>query len=235
MAPLRGFIETPLPKRLSQTHVIKTNMTHISSTLISDMEQRYQAAFINSLGGFKSVVLVGTVDLQGATNLAIFNSLFHIGANPPLCGLVFRPDTVERHTLSNIISTGVYTINHLNERIYKKAHQTSARYPKDQSEFEATGLTPEFSEGFQAPFVAESRVRFAVEMREKIPLGINGTILMIGQITDVWLPEEIVQPDGFVDLEQAGTLTCSGLDSYHRTQRLARLAYAKPDTWPECR
>ena len=157
-------------------------MTHISSTQIADMEQRYRAAFINSLGGFKSVVLVGTVDGQGATNLAIFNSLFHIGANPPLCGLIFRPDTVERHTLSNIESTGVYTINHLNEGIYKKAHQTSARYPKDQSEFEATGLIPLFSETFQAPFVAESQVRLAVELREKIPLGINGTILMIGQI-----------------------------------------------------
>jgi len=208
-------------------------MTHISSTQIADMEQRYRAAFINSLGGFKSVVLVGTVDGQGATNLAIFNSLFHIGANPPLCGLIFRPDTVERHTLSNIESTGVYTINHLNEGIYKKAHQTSARYPKDQSEFEATGLTPEFLEGFQAPFVSESQLRFAVGMREKIPLGINGTILMIGQIVDVWLQEEFIQPDGFVDLEQAGTLTCSGLDSYHRTQRIARLSYPKPGAWPQ--
>lgn len=208
-------------------------MTHISSTQIADMEQRFRAAFINSLGGFKSVVLVGTVDGQGATNLAIFNSLFHIGANPPLCGLVFRPDTVERHTLANIENTGVYTINHLNEGIFKQAHQTSARYPKDQSEFEATRLTPVFLEGFQAPFVAESQVRFAVEMREKIMLGINGTILIIGQIVSVWLPEEVIQPDGFVDLEEAGTLTCSGLDSYHRTRRLARLSYPKPGMLPQ--
>lgn len=207
-------------------------MTHIKSTQIADMEQRYRAAFINSLGGFKSVVLVGTADKEGATNLAIFNSLFHIGANPPLCGLVFRPDSVERHTLSNIETTGFYTINHLSEEIYGKAHQTSARYPRDQSEFEATGLTPEFREGFQAPFVAESRLRFGLELREKIPLALNGTILVIGQIIDVWLPDGILQADGFVDLEQAGTLTCSGLDSYHRTQRIARLSYAKPGSLP---
>lgn len=207
-------------------------MTYISSAQIADMEQRYRATFINSLGGFKSVVLVGTADKEGATNLAIFNSLFHIGANPPLCGLVFRPDSVERHTLSNIETTGFYTINQLSEEIYTKAHQTSARYPKDQSEFEATGLTPEFREGFQAPFVAESVLRFGLELREKIPLALNGTILVIGQITDVWLPDGILQADGFVDLEQAGTLTCSGLDSYHRTQRIARLSYAKPDSWP---
>ena len=208
-------------------------MTFFSAAQIADMEQRYRAAFINSLGGFKSVVLVGTVDVGGASNLAIFNSLFHIGANPPLCGLIFRPDTVERNTLSNIENTGRYTINHLNEAIYKQAHQTSARYAKDQSEFEATGLTPKFLEDFSAPFVVESRVRFAVEKREIIPLGINGTTLIIGQIVSVWLQDGLIQADGFVDIEQAGTLTCSGLDSYHRTQRIARLTYAKPETWPQ--
>jgi flavin reductase (DIM6/NTAB) family NADH-FMN oxidoreductase RutF len=210
-----------------------SNMTQFSASQIADMEQRYRATFINSLGGFKSVVLVGTVDGQGVTNLAIFNSLFHLGANPPLWGLVFRPDTVERHTLSNIEYTGYYTLNHLTDKIYEQAHQTSARYPKGASEFKATGLTPEFWEYFPAPFVAESPIRFAMEMREKIPLDLNGTILLIGQIKHVLLPDHVLQPDGFVDLEKAGSLTCSGLDSYHRTQRIARLSYAKPDTWPQ--
>ena len=46
---------------------------------IMALELRHRAAFINSLGGFKSVVLVGTKNKDGQTNLAIFNSLFHIG------------------------------------------------------------------------------------------------------------------------------------------------------------
>ena len=41
--------------------------------------------------------------------------------------------------------------------------------------------------------------------------------------------EEWVGADGFIDLEKANTVTCSGLDSYHTTSRLARLSYAKPD------
>lgn len=208
-------------------------MAHFSTTDIALMEQRYRAAFINSLGGFKSVVLIGTANEQGQTNLAVFNSLFHIGANPPLCGLIVRPDVSERHTLSNIEQTGQYTVNHLNEDIFKQAHQTSARYAREQSEFEATGLTPIMESGFSAPFVAESRVRFGLELREKIPLAINGTTLLIGEITTIFLPEELIQSDGFVDLEKAGTLACSGLDSYHFTQRLARLSYAKTDRFPE--
>jgi len=196
------------------------------------MDQRYRAAFINSLGGFKSVALIGTVDPEGRQNLAIFNSIFHLGANPPLFGFIVRPDVSERHTLSNIEQTRCYTINHVHAGIYKQAHQSSARYPKEHSEFEAVGLTPLFEDGFRAPFVAESHLRFAMELREKIPLEINGTTLLIGQIMSVHLPDGVVMEDGFIDLEQAGTLTCSGLDSYHQTQRLARLSYAKPDTTP---
>ncbi len=208
-------------------------MKHISQNDIQAMAQRYRAAFINSLGGFKSLVMIGTADREGATNLTVFSSLFHIGAHPPLCGMIVRPDDgVERHTLSNIERTGVYTVNHVKADFYKKAHQTSARYPKNVSEFDATGLTPYYLDGFHAPFVAESAVKFALELREKHPLSINGTIMLIGEIKHIIVPDNTIQDDGFVDIEKAGTVTCSGLDSYHTTQRLARLSYAKPDFFP---
>ena len=112
----------------------------ITASDLIQMEQRKRAHLINSVGGFKSVCLIGTVDLIGQTNLAIFSSIVHIGANPPLISFIMRPDSVERHTLANILETGSYTINHLNTSIYKQAHQTSARYPKELSEFDATGL-----------------------------------------------------------------------------------------------
>jgi flavin reductase (DIM6/NTAB) family NADH-FMN oxidoreductase RutF len=196
------------------------------------METRYRANLINSLGGFKSVVLIGTRDTNGLENLSIFSSLFHLGANPALCGLIVRPDVSERHTLENIIETGSYTVNHLHKDIAVKAHQTSARYTKEQSEFEQVGLTPLYKEGIYAPFVDESVVRFACEFREKVPLEINGTILVIGEIVHIDIPIEIISESGFVNIEAAGTLTCSGLDSYHTTQKLLQLSYAKPDKWP---
>ena len=69
------------------------------------LEQRYRTAFINSLAGFRQAVLVGTKSLEGITNLAIFNSLIHLGASPALLGLMTRPDTVQRDTLQNIMDT----------------------------------------------------------------------------------------------------------------------------------
>lgn len=200
----------------------------INSLAIAEMEKQYRVHLINSLGGFKSVVLVGTADAQRNTNVAIFSSVFHIGANPPYMGLVFRPTPPERNTYNNILETGFYTLNHLNESIVKQAHQTSARYDKHISEFDATALTAEFKSDFFAPFVAESNIQIGLAFREKIDIAINNTTLIIGEIVQLFVPENAIQPDGFLDLEQANTLTCSGLDSYHKTVKLNRFSYAKP-------
>lgn len=61
-------------------------------------EKNYRANLINSVSGFKSANLIGTVSSKGNTNLAIFSSVIHVGANPPLIGLLMRPVSVPRHT-----------------------------------------------------------------------------------------------------------------------------------------
>jgi flavin reductase (DIM6/NTAB) family NADH-FMN oxidoreductase RutF len=192
------------------------------------MELRYRAAFVNSLSGFKSVAMIGTINKLQRTNLAIFNSFVHIGANPPYIGFISRPDSVDRHTLSNILETGYYTINHLNENIYQQAHQTSARYAKEQSEFDATGLTPQYHPDFIAPFVKESTIQLGIQFKEQVSISSHQTILVVGEIVRVYFPASCLTEDGYLDIEKAQSITCSGLDSYHSTQRLARLSYAKP-------
>lgn len=210
----------------------KKNVKKIETIDLSKMESRFRASFINSLGGFKSVILIGTKNYSGQENLAIFNSLIHLGANPALCAFIVRPDLSPRHTLENILETKYYTINHLTENIYKAAHQTSAGYPKENSEFEKVGLKPEYEKTFFAPYVKESLIKFGCEFVQKIPIELNGTTLIIGKIIEIYIPENCIRKDGFVDIEQAGTLTVSGLDSYHNTKKIARLSYAKPDLIP---
>ena len=200
----------------------------IEQNEIMEMEQRYRATFINSLTGFKAVALVGTMDNSGNENVAIFNSLVHLGAHPPLIGMIVRPDSVERHTLENILETGYYTINHIREKMVSKAHQTAARFPKAVSEFDAVGLKAHYQNDFLAPFVGEAYVKMGVKFREKVELTINGTILVIGEIQQVHLLQDAIHEDGFVDLVQAGTITNTGLDSYHTVTKGTRYPYAKP-------
>jgi flavin reductase (DIM6/NTAB) family NADH-FMN oxidoreductase RutF len=202
---------------------------NFNSESIKSLDKNKRVHLINSLGGFKSVSLVGTSDLEGNNNLAIFSSIFHLGANPPLIGLIFRPTPPERNTYNNILETGFYTLNHIHEGIYKQAHQTSARYDKTLSEFDQTGLNPVYKNNFQAPYVEESHIQIGLIFKEKIDITINNTTLLIGEIMQIYIPEDALLHDGFVDLEKANSLTCSGLDSYHKTIQLDRLSYAKPN------
>jgi flavin reductase (DIM6/NTAB) family NADH-FMN oxidoreductase RutF len=206
-----------------------TNTVQFSLDDILNFETRFRASFINALGAYKTPVLIGTCDSYKNTNLAIFNSQIHIGANPPLVGLIVRPDSVERHTLQNILDTKSYTINHITPAIYKQAHQTSARYAKNQSEFNEVGLTPEYKEGIIAPFVKESTIKIALDFVEKIDLTINGTILVIGKVNFVSLPKSSLHQDGFVDLVAAESIASVGLDAYYTANNINRLSYAKPD------
>jgi flavin reductase (DIM6/NTAB) family NADH-FMN oxidoreductase RutF len=83
-----------------------------------------------------------------------------------------------------------------------------------------------------APFVKESNVRYALELEEIIPLKQNDTFLVVGSIKDIYIPRVALQPDGFVDLEKAGSLTSLGIDGYYKTSLVKRYSYARPNQDP---
>ena len=203
-----------------------------SSEDIAAMEVKRRAAFVNGLSGFKSANLVGTTNGKGLTNLAIMSSAVHLGSHPPLLGLIVRPGGDERHTLRNILDTGCYSLNHVNPDIIEQAHQTAARYPADTSEFDVTGLTPYWHQGFEAPMVVEAEVKLGLRLREHRPLEINGTHLVIGEVLLAEVPSSASRPDGSLDLAAVGSVALSGLDTYHQGVVVKRMAYAKPDLPP---
>ena len=201
---------------------------HLNSLDIQQIEHRKRTALINSLSGFKSLNLIGTVSRENETNLAVFNSVIHLGADPALMGFISRPHSVERHTIENIQQTKFFTINHITADIFEKAHQTSARYPREQSEFEAVGLTAVYKNNFAAPFVEESKIQIGLELKETVAVKSNDTLLIIGEIMDLYFPENIWLEEGVLDIEKAETLTGSALDGYHTTKLIKRMKYAKP-------
>lgn len=200
----------------------------LESKDISEMPKRTRAAFVNSLSGFKGLNLLGTATSDGQTNLSVVSSVVHLGSNPALLGMVMRPPSVPRHSYENIKETGVYTLNHVSSEIVEQAHQTSARYEREVSEFDATGLTPLFSENFDAPAVKESAISIGLSLKEDMEIALNGCRFMIGEVQWVRFPEEALLKDGYLDLQQAGTITVAGLDGYHAAEKLFRLSYAKP-------
>lgn len=195
---------------------------------IAGWDRIRRANFVNTLSGYKSASLIGTVDREGRHNLSLISNIVHLGADPALIGYINRPRAATPHTLQNIESTGVYTINHIHPSFAMAAHQTSAKYPEGISEFETCSLTPEFLTGCSAPFVKESNVGYALQLEEVIPIKQNGTFLVIGQLLFARFPEQVLREDGFLALEEAGSLASLGLDAYYRCEQIARLPYARP-------
>lgn len=213
-----------------QNAVCSNKMKHFTRAAIDELEKRTRANLINSVTGFKPANLVATIAADGLTNLAIFTSVVHLGANPPLLGMILRPPgDIPRHTYENIRATGVYTINHVGEAFVEAAHRTSAKFPRGVSEFEKCGLTEEFVEDFAAPFVKESAVKIGLKFVQEIPIEMNGTILIIGEIVQLMVPEAAILEDGSVALETLGGVCVSALDTYYRTEKIAKFPYARAD------
>ncbi len=192
-------------------------------------ERFYRANFINSLTGFKSASLIGTINADGVPNLGMFSSMVHIGSDPALIGYINRPVAAAPHTLANIKANKLYTVNHIHASFLDKAHQTSAKYPDEVNEFTEVGLTEAFIEGVPVPFVKESHIKYLLSLKEIIPIQLNDTFLVIGQLEQVMI-DPTLQPsaDGFLHLDQAGSICSNGLDAYYNTKLIDRYAYAKP-------
>lgn len=209
-------------------------MKHFTAADIGEMERRFRTNLVNSISGYKSANLVGTVSNDGIANLAIFSSVVHLGSDPALLGFVVRPaGEVPRHTYENITTNGVYTINHVRESFVERAHWTSAKFGRSVSEFEKCGLTEEHIDGFAAPFVRESEIKIGLQLVEEIPINVNKTILIIGEVKHIIISEEVLLANGNIDLTSVKAVAISGLDTYYRGEKIETFPYAKPINLPE--
>jgi len=192
------------------------------------MDRHQRRNFVNTLSGIRSTQLIGTQSPDGINNLGLFNSVVHIGATPPSLGFIMRPLTVVRQTYNHLKSLGHYTFNQVHEDIYQQAHQASAKYPTDQSEFTATGLTPQFGKHCKAPYVQEAYIKIGLEFAEEHYIQINHTWLIVGRIIEVILPENAINDTGHVDTAAFQGIGVSGLDTYYQLKHKKTLPYARP-------
>ena len=203
-------------------------MIHFSKKTIEDFSHLYKINLMNSITGYKPANLIATKSNDSISNVAVFSSIVHYGSNPPILGFVLRPTTVVRNTYNNIKKTGVYTINAINEAIIEDAHHTSAKYPKDISEFDKTNLTEEYKNNFYAPFVKESPLKMGMKFIEEYHIKVNGTILILGEVLDLYFKDKMISEDGFLNLSKEKVAAINGLDTYMIAEKFKRLSYQRP-------
>ena len=203
-------------------------MQHFSKENIDALAIRYKNNLINSISGYKSANLIGTKSKAGNTNLAVFNSVVHLGSNPALLGFILRPTTVPRHSYQNMKETGVFTINHISKDQIEDAHHTSAKYPENISEFDQTKLEEEYKLDCFAPFVKDAPVQIACRYVNDYLIKENDTLLVVGAVEHLFVQDEMLLEDGYVQLDKGEVVTVNGIDGYALPQLLERFPYARP-------
>ena len=203
-------------------------MQHFSKENIDALAIRYKNNLINSISGYKSANLIGTKSKTGNTNLAVFNSVVHLGSNPALLGFILRPTTVPRHSYQNMKETGVFTINHISKDQIEDAHHTSAKYPENVSEFDQTKLVEEYKLDCFAPFVKEAPVQIVCRYVNDYLIKENDTLLVVGAVEHLFIQDEMLLEDGWVQLDKGDVVTINGIDGYALPKFLERFPYARP-------
>ncbi|MEM6829585.1 MAG: flavin reductase [Bacteroidota bacterium] len=207
---------------------------HLTKEDIEQTERIRRLNIINSITGIKPANLIGTISEDGFPNVAIFSSLVHLGSNPALLGFILRPQhEVPRDTYLNIKANGSYTINHVHLDHVEQAHYTSAKFSKEESEFEKCRFTEEYLFDFKAPFVAESQLKIGMKFIEEVPIKLNQTIMMIGSIEHLVVPDHCVGPEGHLDLSKIRTAGISGLNSYYELKKINQFPYARAGELPD--
>jgi flavin reductase (DIM6/NTAB) family NADH-FMN oxidoreductase RutF len=204
-------------------------MLNLKRQDFDDLDHLHRINLINSCSGFKSANLIGTKSNDGIPNVAVFSSVTHFGSNPPLLGIIFRPvSDVPRNTYENIKETGQFTINHIHWDIIEQAHHTSAKYDKRISEFDVTGLEEEYKNNWHAPFVKGVPIQIALTFCEEYKIKANKTIQLIAEIKDLYVKDELIEKDGFINLSKANIMTINGLDGYALPSLKQRIDYQRP-------
>lgn len=195
---------------------------------IKKMERIKRLTLINAITGIKPANVIGTISPQGICNLAIFSSVVHLGSNLALLGFILRPvgEDTPGHTYRNLLATKQYTINQINSNFIENAHYTSAKFETNVSEFEQCRLTPEFIDKFTAPFVQESSMKIGMRFIEEIPIKINNTRMIIGEVEHLIFKDKAVDENGLLNLEELDAIGISGLDTYYSLKKIKSLSYA---------
>jgi flavin reductase (DIM6/NTAB) family NADH-FMN oxidoreductase RutF len=203
-------------------------MRHFELKELEGLSKIYRLNLINSVTGYKSAHLIGSISPSGDENLAVFSSIIHLGSNPALIGFILRPKTVPRNSHANMKSTGVFTLNAISSNQIEDAHHTSAKYPDNISEFDQTNLEPEIKEGWKAPYVKGAQIQIGCSYVNEYLIKENDTVLVVGKIEHLFIEEQLLGKDGWIQLDKGDIVSINGLDGYAIPTLIKRFEYARP-------
>jgi flavin reductase (DIM6/NTAB) family NADH-FMN oxidoreductase RutF len=165
----------------------------------------------------RPIALVSTRAADGKLNAAPFSFFNVLADEPPIVILSMedRDTGPMKDTARNILATGEFVVNLVDEAIAEKMHACSVDYPPEVSEIEAVGFTTLPSVRVKPPRLAEAPVSLECTLHSKIEMGARR--ILIGQVRHLHVRDELVDPV---------TLRVH-MDKYHPVGRLFANRYCR--------
>ena len=120
---------------------------------------------LNAIVAPRPIGWIGTRSAAGVANLAPYSFFNLFNYRPPIIGF---SSTGRKHSVANIVETGVFTWNLVTRELGEAMNQTSTAAEVD--EFAAAGLEPLASLAIDAPRVARSPVQFECRHTQTLQL-----------------------------------------------------------------
>lgn len=182
----------------------------------------------------RPIAWVSTVDADGMRNLAPFSFFNVIGSNPPAVTVSImhsgeRPDN-RKDTLSNIVTTGQFVVNLVDEVLVEAMNITAANFPAHTDEFAAAKLEAAPSLRVKPPRVSDAPLSFECELHTTVPVGEGpgSATLVIGRIVLMHIRDDVIDERYRIDLRKlrpVGRLAGNDYAYVHETFVLVRPRY----------
>lgn len=143
----------------------------------------------------RPIAFVTTVGRDGVANAAPFSFFNVFGENPAtvVLGIQARPDGTLKDTARNILETGEYVINMVDEAIAEAMNVCAVDFPAGMSELEPAGLTLEPSQVVKPGRIAEAPAAFECRHLHSIAFRPDRS-LIIGEVVWMRVRDEVIDP-----------------------------------------
>jgi flavin reductase (DIM6/NTAB) family NADH-FMN oxidoreductase RutF len=149
----------------------------------------------------RPIAWVGTVNADGGHSLAPFSFFNGLSGTPPIIGIGFAPheEKREKDTLRNVRRTGELVVNIANFDQVRQVDESGDDLPYGTDEFVYTGLTPLPGEFVSAPRVAEAQISMECVVYQVVPLGTQGSTLLLAEVKLFHILDTLIDDRGCVD------------------------------------
>jgi flavin reductase (DIM6/NTAB) family NADH-FMN oxidoreductase RutF len=157
------------------------------------LQERYK--LLTGLVFPRPIALISTWSENGVANCAPYSYFNAMCEDPMLVILSFndRTDGKRKHSLANILRTGEFVVNLVDEGIANGMHLSSAEFPEEVSEFEQAGFTPAACRVVEHPRIAEAPASFECRLFRRIEVG-PVRDLILGEVVHLHAREGLIDP-----------------------------------------